>query len=609
MLHGTRREVALCFTLLIFVVSVTIYLTVFSLHGSSTAIKIQLKSKLSEAFRQEEDKLVTSPPKRHLVTFNPLNVLFVNETVKISRDGSMPLNAGEVLNNEQLRYHKQQQIKHAFNVLISDRIGPVARNIPDTRHEICRKKTYSNISVSASVIICFHKEAFSALVRTIASVIERTPPQLLQEVILVDDFSDNADESEKLAVFLEHHYPYGKVRVVHSHSRLGLIGARVMGAKEASGDVLVFLDSHCEPNVGWIEPLLDIVQNNRSTVVCPVVDIINSMTMSYIASPALRGGFNWGLHFSWEDLPYEVKDPSAPFPSPTMAGGLFAINRMYFKEIGYYDEDMKEWGGENLELSFRLWMCGGKLLIAPCSRVGHIFRQRRPNSIQDVDNPGRNAARVAAVWLDGHKTSFFKQRTKVKSIDYGNVSARVRLRKELKCQDFDWYLNNIYPEIDIPGVRQSKIKFYRPSTTKEKWRETSRGLIKVSGLDLCLQSDNEKGSLVVARKCDKKSPAQLWRMTAMGELKFGSDSRLCIDAASSENPRLMKCKSEEGSQSWLFFPRGNKVKNGETTGRLYSLSEGVCLQLSGEDFKEEEHELFMQICSSPSVQTFTIYSL
>lgn len=43
-----------------------------------------------------------------------------------------------------------------------------------------------------------------------------------------------------------------------------------------------------------------------------------------------------------------------PLYTPTMIGGLFAIDKEFFFEMGAYDEAMKIWGSENLEMSFRV---------------------------------------------------------------------------------------------------------------------------------------------------------------------------------------------------------------------------------------------------------------
>lgn len=54
----------------------------------------------------------------------------------------------------------------------------------------------------------------------------------------------------------------------------------------------------------------------------------------------------------------------------------------------------------------QIWMCGGRLFIIPCSRVGHIFRKRRPyGSPEGQDTMTHNSLRLAHVWLDEYKVS------------------------------------------------------------------------------------------------------------------------------------------------------------------------------------------------------------
>ena len=65
-------------------------------------------------------------------------------------------------------------------------------------------------------------------------------------------------------------------------------------------------------------------------------------------------------------MKYSLYDCTS-FRSPTMAGGLFAIDKSYFYQIGSYDNNMDIWGGENLDLSFRvsLFCIGGRVIISP----------------------------------------------------------------------------------------------------------------------------------------------------------------------------------------------------------------------------------------------------
>ena len=251
---------------------------------------------------------------------------------------------GAAHNAQDLKIRDEGYKLYAFNTLVSSRLS-LDREIKDTRHKTCRNISYSSKLPTASVIICFFREDFTVLMRTIHSVVNRSPKKVLKEIIVINDRSD-LDIIPNITDHLHKmDWEQDFVKVYTAPERLGLIRARIFGARKATGDVLVFLDSHVEANVQWLEPMLDRIHGERTRVVTPIIDIVNADTFNYEPSPLVRGGFNWGLNFKWDAIPRSElqtdQDFSKPFKSPTMAGGLFAMDRMYFHELGEYDPGMQ----------------------------------------------------------------------------------------------------------------------------------------------------------------------------------------------------------------------------------------------------------------------------
>ena len=114
------------------------------------------------------------------IIFNEEHFGELGKAVKLSKDYSEEV---QVLVKEGWRLHE-------FNQYVSDLIS-VKRNLPDFRDEYCRQNgLYLDKLPKTSVIIIFHNEAWSTLLRTVHSVIDRSPDHLIEEIILVDDCSD-----------------------------------------------------------------------------------------------------------------------------------------------------------------------------------------------------------------------------------------------------------------------------------------------------------------------------------------------------------------------------------------------------------------------------------
>ncbi|XP_060692799.1 polypeptide N-acetylgalactosaminyltransferase 10-like isoform X1 [Hemiscyllium ocellatum] len=477
--------------------------------------------------------------------------------------------------------------ENGFNIYVSDKIS-LNRSLPDIRHPNCKNKLYLEKLPNTSIIIPFHNEGWSTLLRTVHSVLNRSPPELIAEIILVDDFSDKEYLKKRLEEYMAR---FPKVRIVRAKKREGLIRTRLLGATVAKAEVITFLDSHCEANVNWLPPLLDRIAQNRKTIVCPMIDVIDNDHFGYEtqAGDAMRGAFDWEMYYKRIPIPVELRkpDPSDPFESPVMAGGLFAVDKKWFWTLGGYDAGLEIWGGEQYEISFKVWMCGGQMEDIPCSRVGHIYRKHVPYTISSGFGLPRNLKRVAEVWMDEYAEYLYQRRPEYRHISAGDVNTQKELRTSLNCKSFKWFMTEV--AWDLP-------KFYPPvEPPASAWGE-----IRNVHIGLCVDSKHgPSGSQLKLDVCNKHGADGAWSHEQVFTLGWREDIRpgdplhtrkVCFDAVSHNSPvTLFDCHGMRGNQLW-------KYKKDKT---LYHPVSNSCLDCSATD-----KNIFMNLCnpSSPTQQ-------
>lgn len=461
-----------------------------------------------------------------------------------------------------------------FNLELSDSL-PLDRNVTDPRSKACRALQFTKEELlPISVIIVFYNEPFSTLFRSVHSVLNRTPPDLLGEIILVDDGSNldwiRAGGTGQIEAYIK---LLPKTRLVRSPTRKGIVSARMIGIRASRAPIFVILDSHVEVSPGWGESISSRIAQDKRRIVMPQIGGINPETFEFSA-----GGIGCTLGFLWKLIEHGF-DPGESSPasrrnpgptdfvtSPTMAGGLFAANKDFFlNDLGGYDEQFLFWGTENLELSFRTWLCGGVLECAPCSHVYHIFRKGGSGYSSPVDAVDKNKMRLLTVWMD--EFGDLARRVIGKpAVDFGETDTLIQWKKRKNCKPFKWFFTDVNPESFVQEVPRD-VPYL--------------GALRNIGADSCLDSlhNTNPGASVYLRPC-RPSGSQEW----MYFLRVKHVMPVVNDES---------CLAEASKTAWCN-EHSQRFEYNEETKLLMFLDNGKCLSAS------DDRKLLFQTCDSGS---------
>lgn len=295
--------------------------------------------------------------------------------------------------------------------------------------------------MDVSVIICTRNEG-AMLPRTVASVLTATAfPSF--EVVVVDDGSTDGSTDALPAD--------ARVRLVRGEE-LGLPAARNLGAAHARGDVVVFLDAHCEVSPNWLDVLTAALDAPDVAVVGPAFTALDS------DDPYRGCGMTWvndRLETAW----FAAPGPAAPAEVPFAPGGCQAWRTETFAAVGRFDEGMTRWGFEDIEICLRAWLLGYRVLGAPAATVAHHFRTERAFVVEDegvLHNylrmlhlhlaPEREARCTEAV---GAYPGLQEAQVLVAAGDAPDLRAEL---EAVRVRDDGWFLRTFTPHLGVAGV-------------------------------------------------------------------------------------------------------------------------------------------------------------
>ena len=179
------------------------------------------------------------------------------------------------------------------------------------------------------------------------SLSQQDYPHEAIQIIVVDDASPHLD-SERLHAAVA---PL-QLRLLRNEQNQGRARTRNTALRVASGEIVIFLDSDMIVGTNFLRAHAQRHQTHPEAVFVGNI----RFTSEIPATSLTRYLEGRGVHRVDEDK---------PIPFNCFVTGNSSVRRSSLLRVGFFDEDLTAYGGEDLELGYRLHLAGLPLYYAP----------------------------------------------------------------------------------------------------------------------------------------------------------------------------------------------------------------------------------------------------
>ena len=207
------------------------------------------------------------------------------------------------------------------------------------------------------VIPCYNVE--KTIEKCIISLLSQSYPKNKYHCYFVNDHSD-----DKTGEILDEYGQNQNITIIHHKKNKGLSTARNTGAKKGAAELIAFLDGDMIVGSDWIESFLPYFNKNVVAVmgdnIAPAGITLNSIEKYYFGDRRGARQFGDGDIISFQYMLY----------------GNAMIKRSELLEVGFFDEKIVLYGGEDTDLSAKIWdKCGGDFIFSKKSNAIHFHRR------------------------------------------------------------------------------------------------------------------------------------------------------------------------------------------------------------------------------------------